>query len=320
MLTLKYPAIAWTMLLKLPTELIQLILLHCETPAFFQAARTNRRLYEIARTSREVLLHQLHHAPGYIDHLKAHSTAELYFALKSRSNVQLHDAESCTEFTTFGFSRIIDSRASVFEKARDSNRALLVFKNHSTIYLVKIQRGKLTREARWESPGQDLGEVEVLQTAFDGDHGVYVLHRFKHFPDQELDLNHPFVKHALQSRPNGSIFLAYHDLQSDKKVRMCAFPEQDDYRPLALSVSGRRFAISWQNTRTPYDHNVVLYQLLDSEDDDEDEDEDEDESDNYDEHHESAEEGSMDEHAEGKKTETCNITCSFDSIILSIVY
>lgn len=300
------------MLLQLPTELIQLILLHCETPAFFQAARTNRRLYEIAHTSREVILHQLHHTPGFIDGLKALPTTELYVTLKRRSNEQLHDIEYRAEFTTYGFAnQVIDSRASVFERPKVSNRALIVFKDHSTVYLVKIENGKLTREAKCESPGQELGEVEVMQTAFDGKYGVYVLHRFKPFPDQELDTNHPFVKHALQSRPNGSIFLAHHDLNSGKTVRMCAFPEYHDHRPLALSVVGSRFAISWQNTQTPSDHTVVLYQLLDSAEEDEDEDEDEDEN---------ADEDSMDEDIEEKKTESCKITCSFDHpVILSTV-
>jgi hypothetical protein len=210
----------------------------------------------------------------------------------------------------------------VFEKPRASNRALLVFKNHSTVYLVKIQNGKLTREAKWESPGQDLGEVKVLKTAFDGEHGVYVLHRFKPFPDQELDLEHPFVKHALQSRPNGSIFLAYHDLNSDKKVRMCAFPEHDDYRPLALSVAGSRFAISWQNAKPPYDHNVILYQLLNSDDEDEsgEEDEDEGEDESEDEDYESATEYSMNDDIEGEAAKSCKITCLFESLELMVNY
>jgi hypothetical protein len=282
------------MLLRLPTELIQLILLHCETPDFFQAARTNRRLYDIARSSREVILHQLNHTPGFINGLEFFPTTQLYVTLRTRSNAQLYGAESSADFTTHRFSnQVVNSLASVFERPRESNRALLAFKNHSTVYLVKVENGTLSQEASWKSPGQDIGEVEVMHTAFNGEHGIYVLHRFKPFSDQNIDINHPFVKHAQQSHPNGSVFLAYHDLNSDKTVRMCAFPEHDGYRPLALSVSGSQFAISWQNTQDISDHTVVLYQLLDSEDENEDSD-------------------SMDEDAEEKKTQSCKITRSLD--------
>ncbi|KAJ5341603.1 hypothetical protein N7541_010727 [Penicillium brevicompactum] len=257
-------------MLHLPTELIQLILLQCETPDFFQAAQACRRLYDIARGSREVILHRLYHTPGWIDDLDTLPTNDLYTILRCRSNAQLDGAETST-FTTYGFPKAIDSRASAFESPRESNRALLVFKNHSTVYLVKMHDGKLIQEAKWASPGQDTGEVEVIQAAFDGDHGVYVLHRYKPFPDQELDTDHPFVQHAMQSHPNGSIFLAYHDLNLENTtVHMSAFPEHQDYNPLALAVAGDQFAISWQNAQEPSDHAVVLYQVHEFESEDED--------------------------------------------------
>ncbi|CAI7650947.1 unnamed protein product [Penicillium bialowiezense] len=221
----------------LPTELIQLILLQCETPDFFQAARTCRRVNEIAHISREVILHRLHHTPGPVDGLDSLTTQELYTVLRCRANTQLDGAEYCAQFTTYVFPKAIDGRASTFESPRDSNRALLVFKNDSTVYLMKMHKGKLIQEAQWASPGQDTGKVEVIQAAFDGDGGFCVLHRYKPFPDQELDMDHPFVQHAFQSRPNGSIFLAYHDLDPENTtVRMSAFPEHHDYKPLALAA------------------------------------------------------------------------------------
>lgn len=266
------------MLLQLPTELIQLVLRNCDTPAYFQAAFSSRRLYEIASGSREVILHQLHNTPGWNDSIEAHQTRHLFGELMRRSYEQLDGAEHYASPTYEYQNRVIDYHASTIEASEGSIRALLVFKGHSTVHLVDMSDGDRT-EVRLKSPGQDIGEVEIIQTAFDGNGGVYVLHRFKPFLDQELDTEHPFVKHALESRPNGSIHLAYHRLNPRANtIRMYDFPECQDYRPLALSVSNGKFAISWQNTLDPFDHDVVLYtQLYDDDEDDEDEDYDEDE-------------------------------------------
>ncbi|CAG8908582.1 unnamed protein product [Penicillium egyptiacum] len=266
------------MLPQLPTELIQLVLRNCDTSAYFQAAFSSRRLYEIASTSRAVILHQLHNTPGWNNGIEAYQTRHLFGVLMKRSYEQLDGAEHYAHPTYEYQNRVIDYHASTIEASEDSVRALLVFKGHSTVHLVEMSHGDRT-EVQLNSPGQDIGEVEIIQTACDGNGGVYVLHRFKPFLDQELDTDHPFVKHALESRPNGSIHLAYHRLNSrENTIRMYDFPECRDYRPLALSVSNGKFAISWQNTLDPYDHDVVLYtQLYDEEDEEDEEDDNEDE-------------------------------------------
>ncbi|KZN92804.1 hypothetical protein EN45_029650 [Penicillium chrysogenum] len=197
------------MLLQLPTELIQLVLRHCETSAYFQAAFSSRRLYEIASSSRAVIVHQLHNTPGWNDGIEAHQTRHLFGELMKRSYEQLDGAEHYAIPTYKYQNRVIDYHASTMETSEDSIRALLVFKGHSTVHLVDMSHGGQT-EVQLKSPGQDIGEVEIIQTAFDEHGGVYVLHRFKPFLDQELDTDHPFVKHALESHPNGNAaFEAY---------------------------------------------------------------------------------------------------------------
>lgn len=287
------------MLLQLPTELIQLILQNCDTPAYFQAAFASSRLYEIASSSREVIIHQLHHTPGWNHGIEAHQTRYLFDRLKRRSYKQLDGAEYHTEPTYEYQNRVIDCRASILETSENNLRALLVFKGHSTVHLVDISHGNRT-EIELKSPGQNIGEVEIIQTTPDGDRGIYVLHRFKPLLDQELDTNHPFVKHALTSHPNGSIHLAYHHLNNRKRgIRMFDFPEWRDYRPLALAVTNDKFAISWQNTFDPFDHDVVLYTWLHDEDDDEEETEDEED------------ESSKNVPAEDRGDKRCNITRSY---------
>ncbi|KAJ5143071.1 uncharacterized protein N7515_001858 [Penicillium bovifimosum] len=259
------------MLLQLPTELIQLILRNCDTPGYFQAAFSSRRLYEIASTSREAIIHRLHHTPGYND-IEGHPTKYLFSELMKRSYEQLDGAEHYAKPTYEFQRRVIDCRASTLETSKDSLRALLVFKGYSTVHLLNI--GNRNRpEVELTSPGQDIGKIEIIQTAFDGKCGVYVLHRFLPSLDRELDMNHPFVKQALESHPNGSIHLAYHHLDPQKNaIHMLDFPEWQGYRPLALAATDDKFAISWQNTLDPLDYHVVLYAGLRDEDEDEDED------------------------------------------------
>ncbi|CAI7660387.1 unnamed protein product [Penicillium glandicola] len=260
------------MLLQLPTELIQLVLRNCDTPSYFQAAFSSRRLYEIASGSREVILHQLHNNPGWNDGIEAHQTRHLFGELMRRSYDRLDGAEHYATPTYEYQNRVIDYHASTIEASEDSIRALLVFKGYSTVHLIDMGDGDRT-EVQLKSPGRDIGEVEIIQTAFDRNGGVYVLHRFRPFLDQELDTDHPFVKHALESRLNGSIHLAYHHLNPPTNtIRMYDFPECRDYRPLALSVANNKFAISWQNKLDPFDHDVVLYTHLYDDDDDQDED------------------------------------------------
>lgn len=301
------------MLLQLPTELIQLVLRNCDTPAYFQAAFSSRRLYEIASNSREVIIHQLYNTPGWNDTIDACNTRRLFGELMRRSYEQLDGIEHYANPTYEYQDRVIDYHASTIEASQDGIRALLVLKGHSTVYLVEMSDGDRT-EVRLKSPGQNIGEVEIIQTAFDGNRGVYVLHRFKPFLDQELDTNHPFVKHALESRPNGSIHLAHHHLNPRTNIiRMYDFPEYQDYRPLALSVANDKFAISWQNTLDPFDHEVVLYtRLYDEDDEDEDDNEDEDDEDK-----DALSEGVTEE---SNGDNPCNIIRSFrHSVILELV-
>lgn len=298
------------MLLQLPTELIQLVLRNCDTPAYFQAAFSSRRLYEIASNSREVIVHQLHNTPGWNDTIDAHHTRHLFGELMRRSYGQLDGAEHYANPTYEYQDRVIDYHASTIEASEDGIRALLVFKGHSTVHLIDMSDGDRT-EVQLKSPGQNIGEVEIIQTAFDGNRGVYVLHRFKPFLDQGLDTDHPFVKHALESRPNGSIHMAHRPLNPRANtIRMYDFPECQDYRPLALSVANGKFAISWQNTLELFDHEVVLYtRLYDDEDSEDDEDED-DEDEDY------LSEGVVEE---SKGHNPCNIIRSFrHSVILEL--
>lgn len=264
-------SVSSAMLLALPLELVQLILRSCDPAAFLQAAFCNRTLFELASSSRDLIMHQLSQTPGKTENCGSSSARELWQLLRRRAHQELWGAEFHCEQKLIEFhGKVIDASASTLETPgahRDAReQAVLAFKGHGTVYLCKIQDGTLILHRRLESPGRRFGTVEVLHTAVASD-GIYVLHRMRPFIDRDLDTNHPFVKHALQTNPNGGIFLACHRLDSTtNKVHLYGFQDQKDYAPLALAVYDGRFAISWQHMSLSGDHRVVLYAPKDSRD------------------------------------------------------
>lgn len=248
------------MLLTLPTELVRLILRSCDPPTYLQTAFCNRLLFAIASQSRDLILQQLYQSPGRNDGIESLTTDGLFRKLMCRARQELFGVGHDGDRKLFDFrDQVMDSRASTLDTAGARDRVLLAFQGHGTVYLFKVRNGDLIPECQVKSPARCFGRVQVLHTAFDS-HGVYVLHRFKSFIDGDLDTEHPFVKHALQSNANGNIFLSYHELGSTtNKNRLYAFPDHKDYEPLALAVHEGNFAISWQHLYHSHDHQVVHY-------------------------------------------------------------
>ncbi|KAL4888533.1 hypothetical protein BDV59DRAFT_138118 [Aspergillus ambiguus] len=253
------------MLLQLPAELIQLVLQHCNTPAYVEAAFSCRTLYEIASNCREVILHHLHLTPGteFDPHL---SSKELFLVLIRRAFQQLYGTQfhaSSRQFTFGSGEQTLDVKASGL--SHDRTTVILATKGRSDVSIFRVIDGSLRRSAQLCSPftGQ-AGSVEVLRTAFDKDGGIYVLQRFTPAVDT-ADAAHPFVRQALESSASGHIFLVRYALQSPQDpVRMCSFPDHAEYEPLALAAAHRdTFAISWQHVRNDSESEVVLYNIQD---------------------------------------------------------
>ncbi|KAF3387057.1 Tyrosine-protein phosphatase 1 [Penicillium rolfsii] len=227
-----------TMFTDLPTELVQLILRSCDTATYLQLAQSCRSLYEIATKDRKLTLHQLLQTPGHTDALDLLSTEELVQLLRKRSHQELFGTEHYTDrklITDFQGKKL-NVRASSLEAPILRNRALLAFQGDETVYFVDIRAGTVSLRRRLESPAKRFGTIEVLHTAFNSS-GAYVLHRFQPFLDSRLDPTHPFVKQALQSYPQGNIFLAYYSFDPTAKgVRLYSFHDESGYDPIALAV------------------------------------------------------------------------------------
>ncbi|KAJ5389331.1 uncharacterized protein N7496_000399 [Penicillium cataractarum] len=313
------------MLLNLPTELVQLILRSCDTPTYLQLALSCRSIYEMATKSRELVLHQLHQTPGCTDDIDTLPIQDLVKLLKKHSHQELFGSEHFTNRKLIDFQgKKLDTRASSLEAPVLRNRALLAFQGDETVYFVDIRAGTVSLRRRLESPAKQFGTIQVLRTAFNSS-GAYVLHRFQPFADKQLDTTHPFVQQAMQSYPQGSVFLAYYSFDSPTDaVRLYDFHDEQEYDPIAIAAHrDEKFAISWQHRQRAQDHHVLIYLMEDpdededededDEDDDENEDEDDDEDeevDDEDEEIEQEEENNGEHEASGQPQTVSNIICS----------
>ncbi|KAJ5929691.1 hypothetical protein N7454_006641 [Penicillium verhagenii] len=252
------------MLLSLPSEIIQLILRKCDGPSFLQAAFSCRSLLALATSSRDLVRYQLLETPGPFSNIDAPlPTRELFQLLLQQSHRELYGVNFQFERKIFSFGgNVVNSRASSIIDAGSKKQVLLVFTNDPTVYLLDIQDGELTLQRQIESPAKQFGDVQILHTALNQDR-AYVLHRLQPFNDQEPVSHHPFVRQALQSNPEGSVFLACYDFNPENNV-ICTygFPEEKDYTPLGFAVENDQFAISWQHVKKE-DNQVVLYTMAD---------------------------------------------------------
>lgn len=268
------------MLLSLPTELVELVLRTCDTTTYLQLAFSCYTLLSIATNGRELITHHLKNTPGCLDddYLGSASTRELFRLLLHLSYQQLYGAEFYTERKLVNFSnKVLDTRASSLGFG-SLDQVALVFNDDQIVYRCRVGNGDALLLFRVKSPASDLGQTEVLQVA-PGNNvsphyqlvtGIYVLHRFKPFIDQ-AETDHPFIQQALQSSPDGRIFLAFHSEYPDRgKVYIYSFPDEQEYEPLAFTATigrasnkgGYRFAISWQHRQHHYnDHHVMLYTI-----------------------------------------------------------
>ncbi|PYI12103.1 hypothetical protein BO78DRAFT_392779 [Aspergillus sclerotiicarbonarius CBS 121057] len=252
------------MILTLPPELIQLVLQNCSTHAFLEVAFSCRTVYEIASTCREVLLHHLQRTPGTLSQdIRSLSSKQLFHLLTKYAFRQLYGAQYHANRVIFDFGNdVLDVKASAFAGFDHHQILALVARGRGKVHLFHIGSGQLRQIGLIALPCDQPGVTEVLKTAFDGDGGLYVLHRFMPVADEmDTNANHPFVRQAMRSNVNGMLYLTRHSLGSpEEPVRMCAFPDHANHEPLALAAAHRgSFAISWRHLHDCSEHEVVLY-------------------------------------------------------------
>jgi hypothetical protein len=277
----------------------------------------------MATQSRKLVLHQLRQTPGGTENVDTMTTSELVHRLKLLSHQELFGTEHFTDRKLIDFQgKKLNTIASSLEAPILRNRALLAFQDDETVYFVDIRAGTVSLRRRLESPAKRFGTIEVLHTAFNSN-GAYVLHRFQPFVDKQLDTTHPFVKQAMQSYSQGSIFLVNYSFGSKDIVKIFTFPDENEYDPIALAAHhDEKFAISWQHRQRAQDHHVAIYCMDDTDDEDEqyEEDDEDEEEDEEDEQTEQEDEDSDEQKASGKSQKTVpKIICIVSSSIFKEV-
>lgn len=250
------------MLLDLPVELIQLVFYYADTPSYLQTAYASRTLVEVAAGCREVVLHHLEQTPGVNVGFDALETKDLFLLLRKRASKLLYGAEFRASRTLhIAEGRTIDPRSSSIAASGTLNVAL-AFKGEGIVHTYAANNGLLFPRRPLRPPYDQPGTIEVLKTVFGGSGSVSLLHRFTpELAKDEDELQHPFVRQAMQSTPEREIYLAlYENDSTNDHVTVYVLPDRAEYEPLALAVADKyKFAISWQHNQDRNLHEVVLY-------------------------------------------------------------
>lgn len=251
-----------TMLLDLPPELVQLVLLNCTTPAFVQAAWTCRTLYEIALGCRESLVHHLQRTPGPSLDTSSLSTNRLFSLLKSRASKQLYGSQFNAGCITFSLgARLSNLTAWSLVSHADRTLVFTTVCDQSAVQVFEVDDEQLLPVSQAKLPWDQLGSLETLKTAFNGVNEIYILFRFTPSVDEHhLDSDPLFVKQAKELDHDGFLCLTCHSLEDPSSpVRITTLPDHEDFQPSALAVANDgSFAIAWCHRMLP-DHTVVHY-------------------------------------------------------------
>jgi hypothetical protein len=157
--------------LDLPFEILQLVLWHCSTPSFLQAAFSCHTIGIAASTSRKLILHQLSLTPGW--HVAAPDSlsvpnAELLLLLRKCAAAQLYGADVSADAVThtlYSNGPSIDPLASAVRAERNPNLAV-VPRGGELVHVYRIRPGsRIEPVCTLQPPFKYTGRFQVLRVA-----------------------------------------------------------------------------------------------------------------------------------------------------------
>lgn len=270
------------MLLELPAELVQLVLKHCTTPTYIQAALCCRALYRIASSSRDVVLHHLKTNPGKNLESEASGvlhidTYELFLLLRKRAGEHLLDGIYKFDRTMYDFGgKILDVNASSFCRTSYSTTMTFVFKDDDKTYLCRLRSGepmRLERIMECSLDVLDAGHITIVKTAYLNNGDAEKLAVIVRGQESEVDTNDvsaaAFASEIRQQPYQGNYYLLLFSFLDewlsdesgiDVRTHICRLHGHDDCKLNALAITQRGdFAISWEQTSGLGDPEVLFY-------------------------------------------------------------
>ena len=275
-------------LLDLPPEILQLILWHCTTPSFLQAALSCRTLFSVASDSRSVVFHHLNLTPGLpagsLDS-PTPSTLELFSVLKKRAAAYLYGADIHADCDTFvPNSGAIDPRACALKQSGDPNLAIIE-RGKPDVHLYRLVAGATEPVCKLSPPPEYAGIIQVLRVVFARDENtISVLVEYRPSVATILNPVHPYVREALKHFRRPGIHLIHYRRQAPGKpfsyVTLSGFGDHEcytrahpaaprytkqnhidnNYEPLAIDVANPfRVAVCWRHSRFHDMRKVVLH-------------------------------------------------------------
>jgi hypothetical protein len=168
------------LLIDLPPELLQLVLLHCSTPSFVQLIRTCHTFFDLAAQTRDVVAHHLRNIPGENLDLPTEfvSTKELFLTLRQRAAASLQAVNLTANRHDFYFHEAsVDINASCITSMYYNNRYIaLVERGGSSVHLYQASRGELEFRGVVDPRSGHGTLYRPLQTAFDTENNLHVLY------------------------------------------------------------------------------------------------------------------------------------------------
>ena len=160
----------------LPSEIIELILKKCTTPAFFTAVCSCKRFYDVASEGRAAIIHHFQRVPGLKRDLADISTKDLFLQLRKGLSFNLCNISRTADLTVWQYpdGGIIDAFASSFESR--GTRLALVFKNNPNLTVYKLE-GNLFKQ-RWSVHRfhKLFGHITIPRTSFRKDYLSVIYH------------------------------------------------------------------------------------------------------------------------------------------------
>ncbi len=166
------------LLLDLPAELLQMILVCSSTPSFVQLIRTCHAIFDLCARSRNVILHHLRNVStasctSSIDEIPTH---DLFLIFRRRAAASLQGVNITADRLDFYLSGTTMDVSASSITSLDCLKVALVGKEGSSVQIYEVFEGKVKLRRVLYSQSDEDRNLRPLKTAFDQTNNVYVLY------------------------------------------------------------------------------------------------------------------------------------------------